>query len=160
MYTFTNGSSSQPLQATTQIAWLARHFPKPEDQRDYARERCVVAVTEALGEAMENANITQAGLAEKLGKSRSHVSKILNGAHNMTLHTLGDMLWACEVELRDLDLMPLGVIEVATDDAKDWMTISDSAFPSRSPPSGTDQTLVWPFLVRSGSTSYDTNLIL
>jgi len=134
--------------------WLARHFPDPEDQREYARERCVVAVTEALGEAMENANLNQAALAEKLGKSPSHVSKILNGAHNMTLHTLGDMLWACDVELRDLDLTTLGVIEVATDDAKDWMTISAGGFPSRSPPFGADQTLVFALLLPSNSAPY------
>ena len=115
-----SGMFSRTPQATTSISWLARHLPDPEAQREYARERCVVVATEALGEAMEDAGLSQAMLADRLGKSRGYVSKVLNGAHNMTLHTLGEMLWACNVEVHEMELSPLGVIEVANEDALQW----------------------------------------
>src|SRR5258708_5139887 len=127
---FTVGVSSRPIAPTTRINWLARHLPNPNDQREYAQERCVVAVTEALHDAMEDAGLTQADVAEKLGRTRGYVSRVLNGAHNMTLYTLGDMLWACDVEMRDLNLMPLGEIEVANQDAVTWQPFDFPTGPS------------------------------
>jgi predicted XRE-type DNA-binding protein len=129
----TSGASSQSPPATVRISWLARHLPDPEDQREYARERCIVAVTEALGGAMETAGLTQSALAERLGRTRGHVSKVLNGAHNMTLRTLGDMLWACDMEVRDLELAQLGVIEAKFDDAAEWSSFTTDGSLSRSP---------------------------
>jgi len=103
---------------------------------------------------MENADLNQSALAKRLGRTRGHVSKILNGAHNMTLYTLGDMLWACDAEVRHLETVPLGVIEVSIEDAKDWEMVTTTVSPSRSPPFGADQSLDWPFLVESSSANY------
>jgi len=69
---------------------------------------------------MERAGLNQQALALALGKQKGQVSRALSGAHNMTLNTLGDMLWACNAEVRNLELAPLGVIDVSTDDADQW----------------------------------------
>jgi len=123
--------------ATKQIFWLDKHLPDPQDQRDYTRDRCVTAFTEALGEAMRNANLSRAGLAEKLGKSRGQISRLFSGAQNMTLHTLADVLWACSMEIVDPMLAwgPLGVIEVPMEYEPAWATLAqDFVVDSRAPP--------------------------
>ena len=130
----TVGVSSQGVTPSYRtINWLDRHIPDPEDQRAFAKERCVLAVTEALHNAMEHSGINQAEVAERLGKSRGYVSRVLNGAHNMTLYTLGDILWACTMELRDLEVAPLGEITVSSDDAIEWEQIVPTHGPSPPP---------------------------
>ena len=100
------------LGATMAVRWLERELPDPNDQREYAQERCIVAITEAIGEAMERAGVNRTQLAERLGVTKGHVSNLLSGAHNMTLRSLGDLLWACDLEVVDLKLAPLGVVYV------------------------------------------------
>jgi transcriptional regulator with XRE-family HTH domain len=108
------------------VDWLSEHFPDPEDQREYARQKCVEAIGSALERAMEAANLNRVALATKLGKSKSQVSRILSGAHNMTLYTLGELLWACNVEVDDLVLAPLGVVSVSTNDQSLWSRVSQA----------------------------------
>lgn len=98
-----------PAVSRTRINWLNDHLPDPADQREYARERCIVALTEALAEVMEEKGISRAELAERLGVSKAHISQVLNGSRNMTLSTLADVLWACGQEARGLRLSDLGV---------------------------------------------------
>lgn len=117
---YASGALGGQAQPTMLVNWLARHAPTTAEQRAYAQERCLAAGTEAIAQAMEIAGLNRAQLAERLGKSRGYVTRVLNGTHNMTLRTLGDMLWACDVEVRDLDVAQLGVIEVSPSDALDW----------------------------------------
>lgn len=144
---------------TRQINWLAEHFPSAEEQRDYAREKCIEAVTATLDRALESANLSQVALAEKLGKSKGQVSRILSGAHNMTLRTLGDVLWACNLEVVNFDAAvgPLGVIEVPVDEEEWWTEIMGGYPPSRASPQPPDQTLVLFMPSTSGSTAYATS---
>lgn len=111
---------------TRKVHWLRDQLPNPEDQREYARERCVVAITEAVGEAMERAGLSRADVARELGVSRSYITKLLSGGHNMTLHSLGDLLWACNQEVLDLELNELGVVEVLLDPEGEWIGESAS----------------------------------
>jgi transcriptional regulator with XRE-family HTH domain len=105
---------------TVKLNWLERELPDPEQQRAYARERVIVAVTEALQEAMDDANLRRSDLAELLGKTKGHISQVLNGHRNMTLSTVGDVLWACGKELDDLIVSPLGELDCSVDEAIDW----------------------------------------
>lgn len=91
------------------VEWLSRHLPEPADQREYARERCIVALTEALAAIMEEAEISRAELAKRLGVSKAHISQVLNGSRNMTLATIADVLWACGKEVTDLHVSDLGI---------------------------------------------------
>lgn len=110
--------------ATKRINWLVKNLPDPQDQREYARDRCVVAYSEAIGKIIHESNISRVVLAAKLGKSPSNLSRLLNGGHNMTLKTLADVLWACDYEVVDpvKGFGPLGVIEISTADASAWVS--------------------------------------
>ena len=114
---FSVGASPRREAPSVTINWLNRHLPDPQDQREYAKERCVVSVTDAIHGALEVAGLSQVEVAERIGKSKSFVSRALNGGQNMTLHTLGDLLWACNVEVRGLETGALGEVEVAWQDA-------------------------------------------
>lgn len=118
-----SGASEGVVPGTRTVNWLAEHFPDPDQQREYARQKCVEAIGSAIERAMATANINRSLLATKLGKSKGQVSRILSGVHNMTLYTLGDLLWACDVEVNDLALAPLGVITVAVEQSQ-WKTVS------------------------------------
>jgi transcriptional regulator with XRE-family HTH domain len=84
-----------------------------------AEERLIVAVTEAIAEAMERKGITKTTLAESLGCSKAHVSKLLGGSRNMTLRTLAAIAYALEVE-PSFRLAPTGLHRPMDDD--DWQT--------------------------------------
>jgi transcriptional regulator with XRE-family HTH domain len=107
------------LPSVEEVNWLDREFPDPADQRQYAQERCIVAVTEALGAAMEKANINRAELAQRLGVTKGHVSQLFSG-RNLTLRSIADVLWACNLEVHDLQLAPLGIMMVPVDQATEW----------------------------------------
>jgi transcriptional regulator with XRE-family HTH domain len=129
------GSLAAP--AFERVEWLSREFPDPKDQRQYAQERCIVAITEALGEALERANLNRAQLAEKLGVSKSHVSQLLGG-RNLTLRTIGDVLWACKLEVQDLKIAPLGVAYVPSDHAAEWREVRPPEVVGSQPDLGTE----------------------
>lgn len=84
-----------------------------------AEERLIVAVTEAIAEAMARKGVTKAALAESLGCSKAHVSKLLGGSRNMTLRTLADIAYALEVE-PSFRLAPSRLHRRSDDD--DWHT--------------------------------------
>lgn len=90
------------------VSWLDRELPDPADQREYARERAMVAVSESLHELLERNGITRTALAAKLNVSKSRVSHLLDES-NLTLRTISDVLWACKLELKDMEVGPLGV---------------------------------------------------
>lgn len=90
------------------VDWLEEVLPDSADQRDYAREQCAVVLTEAMGEAMERANLTRVAVAERLGHHKSFVTRALSARQNITLKTLSDLLWACGFEVVGLDVAPLG----------------------------------------------------
>jgi transcriptional regulator with XRE-family HTH domain len=88
--------------------WLDRELPDPEDQRDYARERAKIVVTEAVAERMQAIGMKRVEVAAKIGKSKSHVTQLLSGRRNLTLRSLSDVLWALGMEMDDLVTSPLG----------------------------------------------------
>jgi transcriptional regulator with XRE-family HTH domain len=71
------------------------------------QEDFILEVTEAFCEYMEHHKISRTYLAEKLGKSRSFVSQVLNGGRNLTVRTIADMASALDAKpffrLRDAE---------------------------------------------------------
>lgn len=112
----TSTSGFSPL---VEVNWLQSALPDPEQQREYAQERCIIAVTEALAEAIEATNISQAELARRLNVHPTRVTHILS-ERNLTLKTVGDVLWACGLEMSDIAVAKLGVSYVAPEEASDW----------------------------------------
>jgi len=60
---------------------------------------------DAYARRHDEGKATQASLAEKLGVNRSSIHRRLNGAENMTLKTVADLVWAldCCIEIEIAD---------------------------------------------------------
>lgn len=56
-----------------------------------AEELLIAEVTEAIWQALKEANIDRTELARRMGTSKGYVSQVLNGSRNMTLRTLADI---------------------------------------------------------------------
>ena len=102
--------------------WLVAQGLSVGEIREYAQERAIVAVTEAVERAIEQAGISRTEIAKRLGASKGHITQVLSGTRNMTLRTLGDLLWAAGFELHDLELAPLEHVDEKPTTATDWLT--------------------------------------
>jgi transcriptional regulator with XRE-family HTH domain len=92
-----------------------------ESTADFEAERLILNATELILGLMEHEGLTRSGLAERIGKSKGHVSQLLNGERNMTLRTLAEIAHAVghriEVRVSDLQAPPnYPVIVLHTDD--------------------------------------------
>lgn len=70
----------------------------PESERLLSEERLILAATELIYEAMEETGTSKAGLAEKLGLSKSEVGQRLSGRRNLTIRSLASTLHALDHE--------------------------------------------------------------
>lgn len=61
------------------------------NRRLLREEELILDVTEALSEMLEEEGVTQAMLAQRLGKTKGFVSQILAGGRNLTLRTIADI---------------------------------------------------------------------
>lgn len=75
--------------------WTERQDGSDDARRGYERERLMIWTLEQLCELMDEAGISKADLARKLGTSRSHVTQVFTGSRNATLGTVADLAWAC-----------------------------------------------------------------
>lgn len=73
----------------------------PERRRTLRREELMIEVTEALARALEEAGITRAEVARRMGRTRGHVTQLLGGGRNLTLGSVAEMADAlgCRVEV-------------------------------------------------------------
>ena len=62
-----------------------------EFERLVAEEDLILAVTDALTQALDSAHLTQAELAERLGRTPGYVSQIFGGGRNLTLRTVANI---------------------------------------------------------------------
>jgi transcriptional regulator with XRE-family HTH domain len=88
--------------------WMARQLPAGASLRGYAEDRAISVVTAAVQRAIDNAGLSRADVARALGTTKSHVSQVLNGSTNMTLKTLGALLWACGRQVAELRSTRMG----------------------------------------------------
>ena len=56
-----------------------------------AEEDLILAVTDALTQALDDAHLTQAELAQRLGRTPGYVSQIFGGGRNLTLRTVANI---------------------------------------------------------------------
>jgi len=77
-------------------------FEKWKNDPDYTRgllqETLILNVTEDLLLEMRTRGIERAQLAERLDKSKGHVSQLFSGERNMTLRTIANICWALDLE--------------------------------------------------------------
>lgn len=65
---------------------------------EFIAEGLAIKVTEEMLECLERKNLNQSWLAEQMGVSRAHVSRILNARPNMTLLTISKIAVALGVK--------------------------------------------------------------
>lgn len=92
--------------------WICRHAPAHASLRPYAEDRAVSILTGAVIDCIENAGISRAEVARTLGTTKSYISQVLNGSTNMTLKTIGALLWACGQQVLALRSAPMGTREI------------------------------------------------
>lgn len=100
--------------------WLSEHLRTPEEQRIYAQELAVLVASQTIVNAMESAQLSRVELAKRLGKTKGFVSQVLSG-RNMTMRTLGDLLWACGKQVSEVLTVPVGQSIVAPEFMDSWL---------------------------------------
>lgn len=68
-----------------------REHTEADFQRLLAEERLILAASELIHGLMQMDGVSRAELARRIGKSKGHVSQVLDGKRNMTLRTLAQL---------------------------------------------------------------------
>ena len=63
----------------------------PRRRRIYEREALAFDASELISSLMEDKGVNKVKLAELTGTSKSHITQLLSGSRNMTVHTLADL---------------------------------------------------------------------
>ena len=90
--------------------WIARQLPAGTSLRSYAEDEAITVLTSAVHDALNAAGLSRAEIADLLGTTRSYVTQVLSGSTNMTLRTLGALLWASGQQVAQLRVEPLGTM--------------------------------------------------
>ena len=78
--------------------WL-RQLDVPIDH-EILEESALAMAQSAIQNAINQAGISRADLARKMGRPRSFISLMLSGSHNLTVKTMSRALAACGFEIR------------------------------------------------------------
>lgn len=89
-------------------SWVQEHNPSREEQLAYAAARVRDVLLDAVAGAIERAGLKRSEVAAKLNTTRSAITRLL-GSENPTVKSIGEVLWACGVEVSNVDLQPFGV---------------------------------------------------
>jgi plasmid maintenance system antidote protein VapI len=73
---------------------LERYAREYQNDPEFIAEKLALKIIEELLENMHRANLSQSDLAQKMGVSREHISRILNAPPNMTLLTIAKLAMA------------------------------------------------------------------
>ena len=98
-----------------------------EGQRIWNQEQAVFDVTELICGIMNEQKVTRAELATKLGKSRPYITQLLDGATNMTIRTVADVLgtlgYRLNVTAESLHLPAVvqAPVVVECDEIREWI---------------------------------------
>ena len=71
-----------------------------EGRKLYFREDLIFEVTEAICKVMEDKGISKADLSRIAGVTKSNITQLLSGDHNMRLTTVADLLFALDARLQ------------------------------------------------------------
>jgi transcriptional regulator with XRE-family HTH domain len=95
-----------------------------EGRKLYFREDLIFEVTEAISRAMEEKRVNKAELSRLAGVSKSNITQLLSGDHNMRLTTIADLLYALnsKLEVKNVPIDVDGIQEMFAVNAVDsWI---------------------------------------
>ncbi len=70
-----------------------------EGRKLYFREDLIFEITEEICKVMEEKGISKAELSRLAGVSKSNITQLLSGDHNMRLTTVADLLYALDSKM-------------------------------------------------------------
>ncbi len=70
-----------------------------EGQKLYFREDLIFEITEEICKVMEEKGISKAELSRLAGVSKSNITQLLSGDHNMRLTTVADLLYTLDSKM-------------------------------------------------------------
>ncbi|MDB4893592.1 MAG: hypothetical protein JWL61_5447 [Gemmatimonadetes bacterium] len=100
---------------------LEAHLIADDEVRYFAQDAAILAVTEAINDAMEALGVTRAELARRLKRTPGFISQVLSGSRNMTIKTFADIALALGLQLRNVELSPVGEMRVPYDSMDQWL---------------------------------------
>ncbi len=87
---------------------LFDEFLKNSDSfRLFHQEKAIYRITEALEEVLDTQQVSRTELAQRLGRTKSWVTQLLDGEQNKTIRTVADVAAVLGCELQ-VSLMPIG----------------------------------------------------
>ena len=84
----------------TNETWFSKEIAKIEDDLDFVVEEMAFDYVNEIRRVMKEQNISQSELANRIGKSRAYVSKVLNYSPNMTIRSLAMIVLALDIRSR------------------------------------------------------------
>jgi transcriptional regulator with XRE-family HTH domain len=100
---------------TTQITDHFQEFiSDPKRRRIYEREALAFDASELISKLMEDDGVNKSELATRAGTSKSHITSLLSGSRNMTLHTLADLTFVLGYKV-EINATPLCAVACWTD---------------------------------------------
>jgi len=79
-----------------------------EGRKLYFREDLIFEITEEICKVMEEKGISKAELSRLAGVSKSNITQLLSGDHNMRLTTVADLLYALDSKMA-VSTVPLDI---------------------------------------------------
>jgi len=79
-----------------------------EGRKLYFREDLIFEVTETISQAMEEKGVNKAELSRLAGVTKSNITQLLSGDHNMRLTTVADLLYALDSKMA-VSAVPLDI---------------------------------------------------
>lgn len=80
--------------------WFDNELSEVEDNLDFLTESMAFDYVNEIRRVMTAQNMSQAELANRIGKSRAYVSKVLNYNPNLTIRSLANIALALGIRLR------------------------------------------------------------
>lgn len=75
-------------------------------RRIFEREALALEAAESISRLMEQQGVNKSELAARLGASKSHITSLLSGSRNITLHTFADLAFALGAKI-EFSVAPL-----------------------------------------------------
>ncbi|MBN1804600.1 MAG: helix-turn-helix domain-containing protein [Sedimentisphaerales bacterium] len=88
--------------------FIEKLMSEDEGRKLYSREDLIFEITETICKVMEEKGISKAKLSRMAGVSKSNITQLLSGDHNMCLTTVSDLLYALDSKLT-VSAVPLDI---------------------------------------------------
>ena len=88
---------------------MKNHIHAPDPDLESLDEMSLAMAQAEIQIAMDESGLKKSELADKLGRPRSFISRILSGNHNLTIRTMARVFGACGFEIR-FNRVPVEVV--------------------------------------------------